>query len=405
MTEPNDILTKRNLKVLVAAQAILGSQMPVYFVLGGLAGQYLSTNPCFATLPISLIVLGSMLSAPIMSSIMQARGRQFGFLLGAAAGATGSAIAAYALWIDSFALFLFGSFITGAYMSAQGFYRFAATDLASPEYLPKAVSWVMAGGLISAILGPQLVNLTSDAYLPVQFVGSYVAVIFLNIIGASLFFFLKIPTPAKPSAEAPRGRTRRELLRDPRIIVPMIAAMVSYSLMNLVMTSTPLAVIGCGFEQEDASNIVSAHVLAMFIPSFFTGILIRRFGVETIIATGLVILAGAGGVALAGVELENFYIALILLGIGWNFGFIGGTTMLATSHTPEERGRVQGMNDFAVFGMVTIASLSSGGLMNCSGGDAQTGWAAVNYAMIPFLMLASGALLWFVIGGKRLPAP
>ena len=401
----NDTLAKRNVKVLVAAQAILGSQMPVYFVLGGLAGQYLSTNPCFATLPISLIVLGSMLSAPVMSSIMQARGRRFGFLLGAAAGAVGAAIAAYSLWIDSFALFLVGSFITGAYMSAQGFYRFAATDMASPEYLPKAVSWVMAGGLISAVIGPQLVNYTSDMLLPIQFVGSYVAVIFLNIIGASLFFFLDIPTPAKPSADTPSGRTRRELLRDPGIVVPMIAAMVSYSLMNLVMTSTPLAVIGCGFEQEDASNIVSAHVLAMFVPSFFTGYLIRRFGVEAIIATGLVILAGAGAVALAGVALENFYIALILLGIGWNFGFIGGTTMLSLSHTPEERGRVQGMNDFAVFGMVTIASLSSGGLMNCSGGDAQTGWAAVNYAMIPFLMLASAALLWFVIGGKRSPAP
>ncbi len=401
MNTPNDTLAKRNVKVLVAAQAILGSQMPVYFVLGGLAGQYLASNPCFATLPISLIVLGSMLSAPVMSSIMQARGRRFGFLMGTLAGVVGSAVAAYGLWINSFAVFLLGSFISGFYMSAQGFYRFAATDMATPEFLPKAVSWVMAGGLISAILGPQLVNYTSDMFLPVEFVGSYLAVVVLNIVGAALFLFLDIPTPAKPSADSPRGRTRRELLKDPGIVVPMIAAMVSYSLMNLVMTSTPLAVIGCGFEQEDASNIVSAHVLAMFVPSFFTGHLIRRFGVEVIIAIGLVILAGAGTVALAGVALENFYIALVLLGIGWNFGFIGGTTMLARAHTPEERGRVQGMNDFAVFGMVTVASLSSGGLMNCSGGDAQTGWAAVNYAMIPFLMLAGGALLWFVIGGRR----
>ncbi len=401
MNVANDTLAKRNVKVLIAAQAILGSQMPVMFVLGGLSGQYLASNPCLATLPISLIVLGSMLSAPIMSSVMQARGRRFGFVMGAMAGATGAAISAYALWISSFPVFLLGSLITGMYMSAQGFYRFAATDLATPEYLPKAVSWVMAGGLLSAIIGPQLVKATTDLFLPIEFLGSYITVIILNIVGVSLFAFLNIPKPVKPAEDAPQGRSRRELLKDPHIVVAMIAAMVSYSLMNLVMTSTPLAVVGCGFETDDAANIVSAHVLAMFIPSFFTGHLIRRFGVELIIATGLVILAGAGMVALAGVSLENFYIALVLLGIGWNFGFIGGTTMLAEAHTPEERGRVQGMNDFAVFGMVTIASLSSGGLMNCSGGDAQTGWAAVNYAMIPFLMLAGGALIWFVIGGKQ----
>lgn len=406
MTQIDDTLAKRNVIVLVAAQAILGSQMPVMFVLGGLSGQYLSSNPCFATLPISLIVLGSMFMAPVMSNIMQAHGRRVGFIIGVAGGITGAAISAYALWVNSFGLFLVGSLFTGIYMSAHGFYRFAATDMASPEFLPKAVSWVMAGGLLSAIIGPQIVKATADIFLPIQFMGAYVAVIALNIVGVTLFAFLHIPKPPKPAEGAPTGRTRREMLKDPQIVVAMIAAMVSYSLMNLVMTSTPLAVVGCGFETDDAANIVSAHVLAMFVPSFFTGHLIRRFGVEKIIAIGLVILAAAGGVALAGVELGNFYVALILLGIGWNFGFIGGTAMLTRAHTPEERGRVQGMNDFAVFGMVTLASLSSGGLMNCSGGTPQAGWAAVNYAMIPFLMLASGALIWFVIGAKRRsPAP
>ncbi|MEO1001388.1 MAG: MFS transporter, partial [Pseudomonadota bacterium] len=196
-------------------------------------------------------------------------------------------------------------------------------------------------------------------------------------------------------------RTRRELLREPRILVAMICAMVSFSLMNLVMTSTPLAVVGCGFGTDTAANVVMAHVLAMFAPSFFTGHLIARFGVERIIATGLIILAGAGVVALMGVELENFYIALVLLGIGWNFGYIGGTAMLADAHAPEERGRVQGMNDFAVFGLVTIASLSSGGLMNGIGATPEAGWAAVNYAMVPFLALAGGALIWLVLMGRR----
>ena len=174
----------------------------------------------------------------------------------------------------------------------------------------------------------------------------------------------------------------------------IIVGMVSYALMNLVMTSTPLAVVGCGFTTNNANDVVSAHVLAMFVPSFFTGHLIAKFGVERIMATGLIILAAAGVVGLSGVELDHFFVALVLLGLGWNFGFIGATTMLAGAHRPEERGVVQGLNDMVVFGMVTIASLASGGLMNCSGGTAIEGWNAVNYAMVPFLVLAGGSLIW-----------
>jgi MFS family permease len=185
------------------------------------------------------------------------------------------------------------------------------------------------------------------------------------------------------------------------VAVAIICAMVSYALMNLVMTSTPLAVVGCGYEQGNAADVVTAHVLAMFIPSFFTGHLIARFGVERIVAIGLAILASAGVVGLSGVELPQFFGALVLLGIGWNFGFIGATTMLAGAHAPEERGRVQGMNDMIVFGCVTLASLASGGLMNCSGGTAQEGWTAVNLAMAPFLMLAGGALIWLVMQPKK----
>jgi len=397
----DDKRAKKNVIILVMAQAFLGSQMAISFILGGLAGQYLSPNPCFATLPISLIILGSMLTAPVMSNIMQKYGRRNGFFLGVIAAAIGASISAYALWMNSFPLFLLGAFMTGIYMSAQGFYRFAATDLASEEYTPKAISWVMAGGLLAAVIGPQLVKLTQNAYPLVPFLGAYITIVAINFIGFFLFFFLDIPKPKPAEKDAPKGRSYRELLREPQILVAIISAMVAYSLMNLVMTSTPLAVVGCGFDTNQAADIVSAHVLAMYVPSFFTGILIVRFGVKRIIALGLVILASAGMVALSGVELEKFYIALVLLGIGWNFGFIGGTTMLAKAHTPEERGRVQGMNDFMVFGMVTVASLSSGGLMNCSGGSAQDGWQAVNLAMIPFLMLAGGALIWFVINGKK----
>lgn len=327
---------------------------------------------------------------------MQRFGRRAGFLVGTAGGAVAGLICAYGLYLGSFPVFLIGSFFTGIYMSAQGFYRFAAADTASDEFRPKAISYVMAGGLLSAIVGTQMGTITSNAFV-VPFMGAYLFVVALNVVGSALFFFIDIPAPPKPTADSPKGRTRWELITTPRIAVSVICAMVSYALMNLVMTSTPLAVVGCGFAQSDASNVVMSHVLAMFAPSFFTGHLIARFGVEKIVGTGLVILALAGVVALTGVELLNFYGALILLGLGWNFGFIGATAMLAASHAPEERGRMQGLNDLLVFGGVTFASLASGGLMNCSGGNPVEGWAAVNFAMAPFLVLAGGALIWLAM--------
>lgn len=403
---PNDARAKRNVAVLVAAQAILGAQMPMLFVVGGLAGGMLSSNPCLATLPISMIVFGSMTTAPWLSPLMQKRGRRFGFFLGAIGGAIGAAISAYGLYVSSFALLLLGSYLTGIYMSAQGFYRFAATDTASEGFRPKAISYVMAGGLLSAIFGPQLNKLVSDAYV-IPFLGSYLAVIALNLVGMVLFLFLDLPKGSKntaPDPTLPPARTRRQLLSDPTILVAIICAMVSYSLMNLVMTSTPLAVVGCGFTQGNANDIVSAHVLAMFAPSFFTGHLIARFGTTRIMAAGLVILALAGVVALSGVTLGNFFGALILLGLGWNFGFIGATTLLTSSHGPQDRGTVQGLNDMIVFGCVTLASLASGGLMNCSGGTPVEGWNAVNIAMVPFLTLAGAALIWLTLKGRQTAA-
>ncbi|AZL57424.1 MFS transporter [Tabrizicola piscis] len=388
-----DALAKRNIIVLVAAQAILGAQMPMIFTIAGLAGSTLAPNVCWATLPITMTVIGSMLTATPISALMQRHGRRAGFIVGALGGALGAAIGAYGLATGSFLLFCIGALLTGIYMSAQGFYRFAAADTASDAFRPKAISWVMAGGLLSAVVGPQLVKVTSDL-MAVTFLGSYLAVIGLNLVGMFLFFGLNIPKPRPPVAGAPIGRTRAELIRTPTIAVAMICATVSYALMNLVMTSSPLAVVGCGFNTGNAADVVTAHVLAMYAPSFVTGHIIARFGTERVIALGLTILAAAGAVAMAGVELENFFIALILLGIGWNFGFIGATTMLTSAQRPEERGRLQGLNDLVVFGGVTMASFSSGGLMNCAGGSVEAGWQMVNLAMLPFLILAGGALIW-----------
>ncbi|PYF09970.1 putative MFS family arabinose efflux permease [Rhodobacter viridis] len=403
MTEtalPAPPLPLRNLIVLVAAQAFLGAQMSMIFTVGGLAGKSLASNPCLATLPLSLIVLGSVLTAQPMSSFMAVHGRRAGFILATAAGGIGAAISAHALAVGSFALFCLGSMLAGIYMSAQGFYRFAATDGIAPEHQSKAISWVLAGGLAAAVLGPQLVKLTAQA-LVVPFQATYLAIIAINLAGPLLFAFLRIPAPGRRAKGQAAGRTRAQLLRDPVIVVAMVCGMVSYALMNLVMTSTPLAVVGCGHTTTNAADIVSAHVLAMYLPSFFTGHLIARFGREVIVGIGLFILAASGAVALTGVNLEQFFIALMLLGLGWNFGFIGSTAMLASAHRPEERGTVQGMNDFVVFGGVFLASLSSGGLMNCASGDAVAGWQAVNLAMLPFLTLAGAALIWLILRPKE----
>ncbi len=403
----DDRRAKRNVAVLVGAQAIIGAQMPMIFAIGGLAGSMLAPNPCLATLPISVIVFSSMTTAPWLSPLMQQNGRRFGFMLGAFSGMVGAMISALGLYMGNFYLFLVGAYFTGIYMSAQGFYRFAATDTASDAFKPKAISYVMAGGLAAAIVGPQMNKVMMNA-LVIPFLGSYLSVIVLNLIGMALFMALDLPKGSKnapTNATEMVARSRKEMLRDPNIIVAIIVGMVSYALMNLVMTSTPLAVVGCGFGASDANDIVSAHVLAMYIPSFFTGHLIARFGVKSIMTLGLFILACAGAAALAGVELSeagqpslvSFYAGLILLGIGWNFGFIGATSMLAMAHKPHERGVVQGMNDMIVFGCVTLASLASGGLMNCSGGSPIEGWTAVNLAMLPFLALAGGALIWLTM--------
>ena len=392
----NDAVARRNIWVLVAAQAILGAQMPMVFTIAGLAGQSLATNPCWATLPISFMVIGSMLTATPLSALMQKHGRRAGFAVGALGGMIGGAVGAWGLINHSFLAFLIGALFTGVYMSAQGFYRFAATDTASDAFRPKAISYVMAGGLLSAVIGPQLVKVTADSMV-VPFLGTYLAVIALNAVGIFLFFFLRIPKPVAAVEGAFKGRSRMELIRSPKIAVAVIVGTVSYALMNLVMTSSPLAVVGCGFAKNNAADIVTAHVLAMYAPSFFTGHIIARFGVEKVMAVGLAILAAAGMVAFSGVTLPHFFGALVLLGLGWNFGFIGATTMLSGAHAPEERGRMQGMNDLILFGGVTLASISSGGLMNCSGGTVREGWHAVNLAMLPFLALAGGALIWLAL--------
>jgi len=395
----NDRLARRNVAILAFAQAVLGSQLAVQIILGGLAGARLASNASLATLPISISVLTSMFSAPLVSMFMGRFGRRAGFLLGALSGAIGGALSAWSLLVESFALLLAGAVCFGVYQSFQGFYRFAAADTASDEFKPKAISWVLAGGLASAFIGPEVVRTSSDLLAPIPFAGAYLMVVVINVIGAAGLLWLRIPLPPTHIENNQSGRPLREIFRQPTVIVAVLCAMVSYALMSLVMTSTPLAMSHIGMSTDQAADVVRYHVLAMFAPSFVTGYLIARFGHGTIIALGLALLAACGVIAVAGVELTHFYWALVALGVGWNFGFIGATSLLSTAHSSAERAKVQGLNDFLVFGLVAIASFSSGALLS------SFGWASVQYAMIPALTLAAISLAWLAFTRKTPSRP
>lgn len=400
--EPIDARTKRNVGALFLAQAILSSQLLIMISFGPLAGAMLAANPAYATLPITVMLTSSMISAAPCSLLTGRIGRRPGFLIGVLFGAMGGALAATAIVVNSFALLLFAAALTGVYQATQQLFRFAATDTGPEHFKPRAIAWVLAGGLAAAFLGPWVASTFRDALAPFALAGAFAAVVGVNLVGALPLLFLDIPRPPRRSERegesAPKGRPLREILTQPVTQVAILCGMVTYALMSLVMTSTSTAMVGCGLSVDDAGSVIGAHVFAMFAPSFFTGGLINRFGHIRVIAVGLALMAGCGIVALGGLELERFYFALVLLGVGWNFGFIGATSLLATSHAPEERATIQGFNDFCVFGLVAMASAGSGALMHF------VGWTSVNLAMLPLLAMAGGALIWLTIYRRGLPA-
>jgi MFS family permease len=384
----DDRRARRNVIVLFMASAILGSQMPVNIILGGLAGYTLATNKALATLPITCMLLVTMSSTVPVSLFMGRFGRRLGFVIGTFAGATGGLISSLALLLGRFELLLLGTAFTGMYQSTQGYFRFAAADTASEKFGPKAISWVLAGGLVAAFIGPEVVRTTADLFDPVPYAGAYASVVVLNLVGATLFFFLDIPAPRRRHVQPVTPRPLREIFRQPSAIVAVVCAMVPYALMTLVMTSTSLAMSANGFSTGQAADVVRWHVIAMFAPSFVTGSIILRFGYLRVIGTGLALLACAGAIGVTGVDLAHFYLALIMLGLGWNFAFVGATSLLGTTHTPAERAKVQGLNDFLVFSLVAFASFISGVLLY------GYGWTFIQLAMIPALIVAAFALLW-----------
>jgi len=379
---------RRNLTVLFVAQAVLGCQAAVYIIVGGLAGALLADSRSLATLPVSVVVLFSMFTAPAASLFMGRYGRRAGFLVGTVAGAIGGALAARALIVGSFGLLLAGSACTGISMGIQNFFRFAASDAVPEAMKPSAISWVLAAGLVNALLGAEVVRWFSDALAPAPYAGAYAAVVGINVIGAFVLLFLRIPVPPRRSLDPAHARPLGGVFGQPRLIAAVFCGMISFAVMSLVMTSTPLAMTGHGFTADHAADVVRWHMVAMYAPSFFTGQLIRRFGHVAIISTGLVLLAVCAGIALSGIAIHQFYLALIALGLGWNFGFIGATSLLATTYRPEEQSLIQGLNDFLVLGFVAFASFGSGTLLTF------WGWTAVQYAALPAVCVAFVVLFW-----------
>jgi MFS family permease len=384
----DDTRARRNAVILAIAQALYGAVTTALVVTAGLAGSLLTPDPSLATLPMSMMIIGTASTTFPISLIMKRVGRRAGFVTCALVGSLGGLLGAYAIFQKSFMLFLAGAFLIGIYQASASYYRFAAADLASPQFRPKAISWVMTGGIIAALFGTLLVMGTVDLLAPVTFAGTWLAMAALSLIAALILTAVDIPHLAE--RDLATGRPLAEIARQPRYIVAAITAMLAYGIMMLVMTATPVAMLGCGFSVQDSSWVIQWHALAMFVPSFFTGSLVTRFGAERISAVGMLLLIGAAVSGLMGINFENFAIGLILLGLGWNFGFIGATTLLTTTYEPAERNKAQGLNDFLVFGTTAITSLSAGKLL------ASFGWDSVNYAVFPMTALALVMIVWLV---------
>ena len=383
-----DGTAKRNILVLTAAQALGAASPPIIISLGGIVGQTLSSTPALATLPVSLYNLGLALGTVPAAMVMRRMGRRTGYLFGASIGVVSGLVATLGIVGATFVIFCLGTFIAGFYGAYVQSYRFAAADAATGPLKAKAISWVMIGGLAAAVIGPQLVIWTRDALPAAQFAGSFLSQAALALLALPVLMLLRTPKPVAATGPVGGGRPLAEIMKTPRFILAVSAGVVSYGLMSFVMTAAPMAMVGCGFTVGEAAFGIQWHVLAMFAPSFFTGNLIARFGKETITALGLVLIAASGAVALAGLDLGNFFVSLILLGIGWNFGFIGATAMVTDCHTAEERGKVQGANDFLVFGTVAVASFSSGSLLTASG------WEAINWMIFPIVAVVLLPLMW-----------
>ncbi len=377
---------KRNVLVLAACQALFQTSSVLVMTVGGLAGLILASDKSLATLPIASMMVGTALATIPASLLMGRIGRRAGFVIGALLGALGGALAALGLILGSFVLLCAGNLLIGAYQGFAQFYRFAAAETASPAFKSKAISFVLAGGVVAAIAGPQFGTLAKDLIGSAAFAGSYAVIVILSLTAIGLLVFIDIPAAAAGGAGS-EARPLAVIVRQPVFLVALGGAAVGYGVMILAMTATPLAMVAHHHAISDAAFVIQWHVLGMFVPSFFTGILIQRFGVLTIMLAGVLLLFGHVAIALSGFELLHFLSALVLLGMGWNFLYIGGTTLLTETYRPSEKARVQAVNDFLIFGVVVMASFSSGGLLQ------HFDWPGVNISALPFLTAVGFAVI------------
>lgn len=388
----DDRLARRNAFVLAGAQALAGGNSAVIFGSAGIIGAVLAPDRSLATLPITTYVVGLWIGTLPVGAIARRYGRLAAFEAGALCGMLAGLVCATAVVFGSFTLLCLGTAFGGLYAAAHLSYRFAAADTASEAFKPKAIAWVLTGGVLAGIFGPQLIILTKDIFPQYLFAASYLAQAVVAIIAGVVLTLVRFP-PLPQTTIASGGRPLAQIFRQPRLIAAVICGVASYGMMNLMMTSAPVAMIDCAYSVDDAALGLQWHVMAMYAPSFFSGMLIARFGAGAMIGLGLSLIAASAIAGLTGISVAHFWLALILLGLGWNFAFIGATAMVTQCHRPEERTRVQSVNDFLVFGSMAFGSFFSGQLL------AKFGWAMINEVVLAFMF--ASALLSLLLAARR----
>jgi MFS family permease len=380
-----DRLARRNAAVLSVATGLAGANAAVVFATAALVGRSLSPDLTLATVPASTFVVGTMLFTFPVAHAAKRFGRRTTFMAGNLLGAWAGALAALAIYLASFWLFCLATALAGAYQAVVQTYRYAAADTATAGFRPKAISWVLTGGVAAAFIGPQLVIHTKELLLPWLFLATFIgqALVAVLAMGVTGRF---VDQRHEEVVSGPQ-RPLSEILANPRLIVAILCGTMAQALMNFVMTAAPLAMQMCGHSVVDSTLGIQWHIIAMFAPSFVTGALIARYGKERMVALGLVILAGCGVVSLTGITVAHFWVALVLLGVGWNFAFIGATAMVTDCHSPAERARVQGLNDFTIFGVTSIGSFLAGYML------ATVGWNTISAAMIPLSLVFTALVL------------
>lgn len=397
MTEsPRPAKTFRNVALLATAQALANTSQGVLLAVVALVGYSLAANKGLSTLPHAIQWLGVMAFAVPVSLMMRRIGRRAGFLTGTLFGIASGLLAAYAVWIGSFWLFSAALFVFGAFSAAAQHYRFAAAEAADLAWRSKAISLVIGGGVVAAFIGPEIAKISKDWFPPYTFLGTFVALALVPVVLAAVVAWVDLPrAPEEKRGET--GRPMAEIAAQPAFVVAVLAAVIGWGSMVLMMASTPIAMVGHGHHFNDAAFVIQWHIFAMYAPSFVTGWLIARFGVINILIAGLVLSTAAALNGLLGMDVFNFWIANICVGVGWNFLFVGGTTLLTYTYRPAERAKAQGCNDFLVFGGVAVFSGLSGWIQT------GFGWYVVMYSMLPMIGLVFLAVLWLRLNPKAPP--